>query len=164
MGRTARLGLFSTPSRRDVSVAETLLATLRIAELRDAAYTQISGGQRQLALIARALAQEPRWLIMDEPTASLDFGNQVRVLQHIKALARQGIGIVLSTHDPDHALACADRVALLHEGRLVRLGPPAEIITSESLRLIYGVDVEVAKLAESDQQVCVPRLMPWERS
>ena len=74
-----------------------------IAHLADAIYTRISGGERQLVLIARALAQEARMVVMDEPTANLDFGNQVRVLERIRALAADGIGVLLSTHDPDHA-------------------------------------------------------------
>ncbi len=126
----------------------------------DILYTEVSGGERQLALIARALAQEPSILVMDEPTASLDFGNQVRVLSEVEALARRGIAVIMSTHDPDQAFLCADRVAMLHQGRLVHLGPPQEVITRESLRAIYGVDVDVVRLDRGGRQiqVCVPSL------
>jgi iron complex transport system ATP-binding protein len=158
MGRTARIGLFATPSRPDIAAADRALETLGIAALADRVYTQISGGERQLTLIARALAQEPRLLIMDEPTASLDFGNQVRVLDQVRALARVGIGIVLSTHDPDHAFLCADRVALLHDGAVVRLGRPETEITPETLRLLYGVEVAVIPVAERGVRLCVPSL------
>ena len=99
---------------------------------------------------------------MDEPTANLDFGNQVRVLSHVRRLADRGLAVILSTHDPDQAFLCADRVAMLHEGRLVRLGPPAEVITPESLRLLYGVDVDVRTLDRGDgsrAHVCVPTPM-----
>jgi iron complex transport system ATP-binding protein len=95
---------------------------------------------------------------MDEPTASLDFGNQVRVLDQVRALARVGIGIVLSTHDPDHAFLCADRVALLHDGAVVRLGRPETEITPETLRLLYGVEVAVIPVAERGVRLCVPSL------
>jgi iron complex transport system ATP-binding protein len=98
---------------------------------------------------------------MDEPTASLDFGNQVRVLGEIEHLAGRGMAIMLSTHDPDHAFLCAHRVALLHQGRLARLGPPAEVITRESLREVYGVEVTVMEVARTDgrvARVCVPAL------
>jgi iron complex transport system ATP-binding protein len=160
MGRTARMGLFATPSHADVAVAERMLEQLRIAHLRDAIYTRISGGERQLTLIARALAQEPSILVMDEPTASLDFGNQMLVLSHIRSLARHGIAVVLSTHDPDHAFFCADRVALLKDGRLVRVGTPEDVITAETLHDLYGVDVEVMERAAPDGhgrlRVCVP--------
>src|SRR6185436_2940224 len=97
-------------------------------------------------------------LIMDEPTASLDFGNQVRVLAHVQTLARRGIAVVLSTHDPDQAFLCADLVALLHEGRLARLGPAADVITSTTLRETYGVDVEVVTVTREGRtrRVCLP--------
>ncbi|HEY7140472.1 MAG TPA: ABC transporter ATP-binding protein [Methylomirabilota bacterium] len=160
MGRTAHVGLFATPSRRDREIAEESLAALEIGHLAERLYTEVSGGERQLALVARALAQEPRVLVMDEPTASLDFGNQVRVLAEIQALARRGIAVVLSTHDPDHAFLCGHRVALLHGGRLARLGTPAEVVTPACLREIYGVEVDVLVLPDDQggRRVCVPRL------
>ena len=159
MGRTAHLGVFSSPSRHDREVARATLERMRLAPLADSIYTRISGGERQLTLIARALAQEARIVFMDEPTANLDFGNQVRVLEHIQSLARSGIGILLSTHDPDQAFLCATRVAMLHEGRLARLGPPDEVITSGSLKQIYGVDVAVTRVSlpgGGERRVCVP--------
>src|SRR5262245_3898833 len=161
MGRTAHIGPFATPSRRDRAIADEMLALLGIAHLAARPYTQISGGERQLTLIARALAQQPAVLVMDEPTASLDFGNQVRVLGQIEQLARRGIAVMLSTHDPDHAFRCADRVALLHHGRMAHLGPPDAVITRDSLREVYGVDVTVTEVARPDgrvARVCVPAL------
>jgi iron complex transport system ATP-binding protein len=161
MGRTAHLGLFSTPSRRDREVAQAIIERMRLAPLADSIYTRISGGERQLVLIARALAQDARIIVMDEPTANLDFGNQVRVMEHIQALARTGMGVLLSTHDPDQAFVCADRVAMLHEGRLARTGAPAEAITAESLRQLYGVDVEVTQVETGSgarRTVCIPLL------
>jgi iron complex transport system ATP-binding protein len=161
MGRTAHIDLFATPSARDVEVAEEMLDLLGIVHLADQPYTEISGGERQITLVARALAQEPKILVMDEPTASLDFGNQVRVLSEIKALAGRGIAVILSTHDPDQAFLCAHRVAILHKGRLAHLGPPQEVITSENLRAIYGVDVEIwpVERGHGEQlRVCVPSL------
>jgi iron complex transport system ATP-binding protein len=159
MGRTAHLGVFSSPSRHDREVAGAVLARMRLAPLADSIYTRISGGERQLTLIARALAQEARIVVMDEPTANLDFGNQVRVLEHIQALARSGIGVLLSTHDPDQAFLCATRVAMLHEGRLARLGAPGEVITADSLKQIYGVDVAVTRVlleGGGERRVCIP--------
>ena len=96
---------------------------------------------------------------MDEPTANLDFGNQVRVLEHIQSLSKAGMGVLLSTHDPDQAFLCANRVAMLHEGRLARIGPPAEAITAESLRQIYDVEVVVTRVPMGDgaeRSVCIP--------
>ena len=161
MGRTAHLGLFSSPTRRDREIAQSAIERMRLAPLADSVYTRISGGERQLALIARALAQEAKVVVMDEPTANLDFGNQVRVLQHIQSLAQSGIGVLLSTHDPDQAFICADRVAMLHEGRLARTGTPAEAITAESLRQLYGVEVEVTQVETGSgarRTACIPLL------
>lgn len=140
MGRAARIERFATPSRHDREIAADCLAALGVAHLRERIYTEISGGERQLALIARALAQEPALLVMDEPTASLDFGNQIRVLDHIGRLRERGIAVLMSTHQPEHALAVADRIALLAPGRLAGLGAPSEVATPEALAALYGVD------------------------
>ncbi|MBA2410462.1 MAG: ABC transporter ATP-binding protein [Gammaproteobacteria bacterium] len=142
MGRAAHMSLFAVPSQRDREAALAALHALSIADLKDEPYAQISGGQRQLVLIARALAQEAKFLILDEPTSSLDFGHRGRLLEHIRKLAREGPGIIFSTHDPDQALVCADTVALLREGRVIQSGAPDAVITRENLRLIYGVDVD----------------------
>jgi iron complex transport system ATP-binding protein len=157
MGRTAHLGPFARPGPKDRAAALAALGTLGIAALAEADYTRISGGQRQLALIARALAQAAPLIVMDEPTASLDFGNQALVLREVRSLAAQGYGIVLSTHDPDHAFACAREVALLHEGRLAAHGPPATVLTAARLAQVYGVPVIVERLA-SGHTVCAPDL------
>jgi iron complex transport system ATP-binding protein len=160
MGRTAHMGVFSSPSRRDREIADAAMERMRLAALADSVYTRISGGERQLTLVARALAQEARLVVMDEPTANLDFGNQVRVLEHIQSLAQSDIGVLLSTHDPDQAFLCADRVAMLHQGRLAHLGTPDEVITSVSLKQIYGVDVVVTRVSMEgggdERRVCLP--------
>ena len=159
MGRTARIGLFGTPSARDGEIADELLRLLNIDNLADRPYTDVSGGERQLALIARALAQEPQVLVMDEPTASLDFGNQVRVLSEIKTLAKRGIAVILSTHDPDQAFVCAQRVAILHRGRLAYAGPPEDVITAAVLRAVYGVEVEIVEVESAVGEkhlICLP--------
>jgi iron complex transport system ATP-binding protein len=161
MGRTAHLGVFSSPSRRDREIAQAAIDRMRLGGLADAIYTRISGGERQLVLIARALVQDARIIVMDEPTANLDFGNQVRVIEHIRSLAGTGMGVLLSTHDPDQAFVCADRVAMLHEGRLARSGTPAEVITAESLKQLYGVDVVITRVAlpgGTTRPVCIPAL------
>jgi len=155
MGRTAHLGLFASPTREDRRKALDALTALGIAELAENEYTRISGGQRQLALIARALAQDAPAIVMDEPTASLDFGNQVVVLAEVKRLAAQGLAVLLSTHDPDHAFSIGNRVALLDEGRLIAQGLPAEVLTPERLRSVYGVSVVIERLSQG-QTVCAP--------
>ena len=160
MGRTAHLSPFAAPGRRDVEIADACLAKLGLAALADQVYTRVSGGERQLALIARALAQQAPLVVMDEPTASLDFGNQARVLDEVRALAASGIGVIMATHDPDQAFLCADRVALLHDGKLIADAPPVEAITPATMREVYGIDADVIDVALANgeiRRVCVPR-------
>jgi iron complex transport system ATP-binding protein len=159
MGRTARLGPFSTPGADDARVAQDRLDSLGVGALAGADYTRISGGQRQLVLIARALAQEAPILVMDEPTASLDFGNQTLVLARIRDLAADGYGVLLSTHDPDHALLVASRVAVMAGGGLAAVGPTDDVVTGAMLSRIYGTAVRVEE-TPSGQRVCVPG---WEK-
>jgi iron complex transport system ATP-binding protein len=155
MGRTARLKPFASPGALDEKIAREKLASLGIGELAEHDYTRVSGGQRQLALIARALAQEAAILVMDEPTASLDFGNQTLVLGRIRQLAREGYGIVLSTHDPDHALLVASRVAIIADGGLRAVGMPQDVVTAETLSAIYRTEV-IVEDTPSGRRVCVP--------
>ena len=143
MGRSARLGRFAGPSRHDDEIATQCLEQMGIAHLADRVYTEISGGERQLALIARALAQQPAVMVMDEPTASLDFGNQIRVLEQIEKMRGQGMGILLCTHQPDHALRVADRIALLKHGQLRHVGPAASTATIPNLAWLYDLDESV---------------------
>lgn len=155
-GRTPRIGTFAVPGARDRGAAHAALAVLGIEALHARAYDALSGGERQLVRIARALAQEPRVLVMDEPTASLDLANQGRVLGVVRRLAAAGLAVVLSSHDPSHAFACADQVALLAGGRLRALGTPHEVVTPAQLRATYGIDVAVVPVPGSVLRACVP--------
>jgi iron complex transport system ATP-binding protein len=158
MGRTAHLGLFAVPSRRDRELADAAIARMGLSALAAMPYPRVSGGERQLALIARALAQAATLMVMDEPTASLDFGNRLRVLAQVRVLADAGYGVLLSTHDPDQAFLCADRVALLRDGRLIACGAPREVISEANLRALYGVEVAVTavKAGSVERRVCLP--------
>lgn len=142
MGRTARVGAFASPGVADRRIAERALESLGIAHLGDKPVTEVSGGERQLALVARALAQEPQTLVMDEPTASLDFGNQGKVMREIRALAKSGHGVLFTTHDPNHALRAADRAYLLRDGKSLADGPVGEVLTREWLEALYGAPVQ----------------------
>jgi iron complex transport system ATP-binding protein len=142
MGRTAHGGLFSRPSAKDRAVATQALDQFGIAALAQRPYTMISGGERQLVLLARALAQEPRFIVLDEPTASLDFGNQGKVMREIRALAGAGHGVLFTTHDPNHALRAADRAYLLRDGQRIAEGRVGEVLTQAKLEALYGAPVE----------------------
>ncbi|MDR3005900.1 MAG: ABC transporter ATP-binding protein [Acidovorax sp.] len=140
MGRAARLPALSQPSAADRAMALQCLERLGMAHLAPRRYTELSGGERQLVLIARALAQEPLLLVMDEPAASLDFGNQIRVLAQVAALRSQGMAVLMSTHQPEHALRVADRIALLGQGKLLAVGAPHATATPSALAALYGVE------------------------
>jgi iron complex transport system ATP-binding protein len=156
MGRAAHVGAFARPTRRDMAIAEEVLSAIGLLHLRDAVYTRISGGERQLVLIARALAQQPGFLLMDEPTANLDYGNQVRVMSHVLDLTRQhGLGVVMTTHNPNEALLYASKVAVIGSGGRFLTGHPRQLITTELLSGLYGV---MARMVPVDDHlsICVP--------
>jgi iron complex transport system ATP-binding protein len=156
MGRTAHSPLFSWPSDADRAVAVRALERFGIAHLRERPYTMISGGERQLALLARALTQEPQFIVLDEPTASLDFGNQGRVLREIQALKASGHGVLFTTHDPNHALRAADRVYLLREGARIAEGLSGEILDRAQLEALYGAPVELITDRENGRTAFLP--------
>ncbi|MDR0817053.1 MAG: ABC transporter ATP-binding protein [Clostridiales Family XIII bacterium] len=144
LGRTPHLqSSVAGPSDADKEAAYNALEMLGIESIAKESYTELSGGQQQLVLIARALAQEPKILIMDEPTASLDFGNQQLVLDRMQNLSSRGMSVLMVTHDPHHALLCADKVIVMDEGEIIMEGTPEETITTKMLEKIYGTQVFV---------------------
>lgn len=154
MGRTAHGSLFARPGALDRDVTARALERFGISALAGRPYTEISGGERQLVLLARALAQEPRFIVLDEPTASLDFGNQGKVMREIRALAGAGLGVLFTTHDPNHALRAADRAYLLRTGERLGEGPVKEVLTRERLEQLYQAPVHV--LSEAGTSAFLP--------
>jgi iron complex transport system ATP-binding protein len=155
MGRASLIGTFARPGHDDYAAAHAALATLRIEALAGRPVTEISGGERQLAMIARALAQQAKVLVLDEPTASLDFGNRVRVLGEIDRLREGGMTILFSTHEPDQALAHADRALLLAEGRMLALDTVERALTADNIERLYGTPVRLVSVGER-RYACVP--------
>ena len=154
MGRTAHGNLFHRPTAKDREVTAAVLEQLGIARIAERPYTMISGGERQLVLLARALAQEPQFIVLDEPTASLDFGNQGKVMREIRALAASGHGVLFTTHDPNHALRAADRAYLLRGGERLAEGPVKQVLTQDRLEALY--DARVQKIADASGIAFLP--------
>jgi iron complex transport system ATP-binding protein len=141
MGRTPHLGVGGSPRRSDLLIAADSMDRLGIADLSAKSFTELSGGEAQMVLVARALAQQPKLLMMDEPTSNLDLGNQVRVLRQVRDLAAAGIAIVMISHTPDHAFAVATMAALLHRDRTLQVGSPRDVLDPASLAAAYGENV-----------------------
>ena len=150
------LGMLRTPGRAHVERAYAALERIGIEHLAHRTYTQISGGEQQLVMVARALAQNAKTIIMDEPTSALDYGNTVRVLSCVKQLAREGLSILQSTHQPDQAFLYADKTLVINHGRVAAYGSPKEVITEQMVSDLYGIDVEVNSLYDDRIRVCVP--------
>jgi iron complex transport system ATP-binding protein len=146
MGRAPHLGFFSTPTKRDEDKIFEVLANLSISHLAQRKVGGLSGGERRLVFIGRALAQDPEMLLLDEPTAHLDLRNKARVLGVMREMADSGKTVVFSTHDPNEALLVADEVGILDDGRIVGFGPPASVMTEEVLKAIYGAEVAITRV------------------
>ncbi|PXV93434.1 iron complex transport system ATP-binding protein [Lachnotalea glycerini] len=156
MGTTAQMSAFATPRKQEIIVAEEALKILDIYHLRDRDFTKMSGGERQLVLIARALAQQAKVLIMDEPTANLDYGNQILVLEQVKHLTSKGYTIIQSTHQPEQALYYADYVIALKDGRVYAAGKPHDVMDEELIFNLYGVRVKIQSLFDDKIRMCIP--------
>ena len=156
MGAARQLNAFQQPQAAQLRQAEEALEQVGAAHLRERNFAHLSGGEQQLVLIARALAQRAEVLVMDEPTSALDYGNQLRILQMVRRLAAQGYTVVLSTHNPQHALTFAHRLLVLHDGTAAALGRPADVLTPALMEKLYGVQVDFLDTAAG--AVLVPRV------
>ena len=159
MGMTNQIGTFSTPKREHREKAMAALESLGIAELAGRGCSRISGGERQLVLLARSLVQDAKILIMDEPTANLDYGNSFRVMQRIETLGAAGYTVIFSTHEPNQAFRYANRVLALSGGRVLTEGVPAEVLTEETLSALYriGVAVRGVEIGGAEVKLSVPK-------
>ena len=160
MGTTAQSRAFSPPGPKQEAAAREALERLDIGHLADRSYTRLSGGERQLVLIARALAQRSQVLLMDEPTANLDYGNQIRVLTKVRALADAGYTIVQSTHNPEQSYLFSHQILAMKDGRVLAHGAPGDVMNEDLIRALYGIDAEVVPLRDGRMRVCIPRDLP----
>ena len=158
-GCCSRISYFSSPSKADRKKALDILDTLGISKLACKGAKEISGGERQLVIIARALMQEAKIIIMDEPSANLDFGNNILLMKTIKSLANSGYLILFSTHSPDTALKYASRVIAIDKGKIIADDIPSKAINSQSIKAMYNVDAEIVDLKNFgiDGRVCVAK-------
>ncbi len=146
MGRTPRMRRFFSLTRADLAIVEEAMEKTGIRELADEPCTKLSGGQRQLAYLARALAQEAPLMLLDEPTSALDFNNQMLVWKTLRRIAQEGVTALVCCHDPNHILWFCDSVAVLRQGRMPAFGPSGEVLTGELLRDLYGPGLEIREV------------------
>ncbi len=155
MGRTPYINAFATPSAEDYAIADAALERMRITHLRDKPYTEISGGERQQVTIARVIAQQPQLILMDGPTAHLDYGNQHRTVQMIRELAEEGYALIMTTHNPDHAIILNGKVAILNREGLLGVGQAAETLSAELLSDLYGLPIKTVYDEDAGRRICV---------
>ncbi len=157
MGRTPHLGGVFGPGENDLKKASEALSTIGVEHLANRPYTDLSGGQRQLVLLARALSQETKIMILDEPTSALDFKNQVKIWNILKKLTQKGISVIVSVHDPNHMLWYCDNIAILNKGKILATGKPEKILTENILNELYG---EICDIKEyGDLKFVIPKII-----
>lgn len=156
MGRANAIGLFRKPSKKDREMVRDVLNLIGISNLSDSAITEISGGERQQAAIARALVQNPKLIFFDEPTAHLDYGNQINTLRLINTLKEKGFGIVMTTHNPDHCMMLGGIVAVLDKNGVLDVGDSDSILNEERLKRVYNADICLPYVKEANRTACVP--------
>lgn len=155
MGRTPNIGILSSPQKKDYQLARKAMEQMHISHLADTPYTEISGGERQQAMIARVLTQEPQYILLDEPTAHLDYGNQFRTVSLVHALAQKGFGVIMTTHMPDFAIILDDKVGILDRTGHLIVGTAKEIMTEDRLSDLYQIEIKTQYIDFADRNICV---------
>ena len=163
MGRVSHFSAFDQPSAADREAAFSALEKINAAHLANEKYTDLSGGQRQLILIARAICQEAKIFVMDEPAANLDYANHQLLMDVIVDLAQKGYLVVMSTHSPEHPASIGSKVLMMKSGKVASFGPPEKVITSQNLENVYGVEMDVATFSDRygvKRTICFPVKKP----
>lgn len=155
MGRAPHLGLLDVPGKTEYDKADEVLERMGITHLADKFCSNISGGERQQAQIARVLVQEAKIVLLDEPTNHLDYGNQLRIVKIVDSLVKQGLAVVMTSHNPDHAILLNGTVGLLRRDGTMVHGPAAQIVTEESLRSLYDIDLNLVYIDKLHRTACV---------
>ncbi|ABN07880.1 ABC transporter related protein [Methanocorpusculum labreanum Z] len=155
MGRTPYIGVLQTPREEDYSIAEEALRQIGISHLIDKPYTEISGGERQMVTIARVLAQQPDVILLDEPTAHLDYGNQIRMTKLIRKLADSGYAVILTTHMPDHVIMLQDMVGILDHNGHFTFGKTQDILSDALLSKLYSIELKLVYVDEAKRDTCI---------
>jgi iron complex transport system ATP-binding protein len=151
LGRTPHLGALAPWSPADDAIVDAALHEVRMSALAHRLWHTLSGGERQRLHIARALAQQPEILILDEPTNHLDVGHQLGLLELVRQ--QRDLTVIAALHDLNHAAMFCDRVAVMHGGRLVALGAPMEVLTSELIADVFGVSAEIERTDDGELQI-----------
>ena len=153
MGRTPHLGLFQRPSRKDCALVDDAISLMSLENIADKSYMEISGGERQQASIARVIVQEPDIIMLDEPTAHLDYGNQINTLKIIKTLSQQGFTIINTTHNPDQVILLDNYVGILDKTNF-NFGKSQDLMREDNLRKLYNTDIRIIHSQEVDRMIC----------
>ncbi|MCI8645344.1 MAG: ABC transporter ATP-binding protein [Firmicutes bacterium] len=155
MGRAPKTGIFARPSKEDEALCMRTLESMNLAHLAHRSYLDISGGERQQVIIARAIVQKPKAILFDEPTAHLDYGNQHRVLKRVRQMKEEGYSVIITTHNPDHALLLGGKAAIVGKDGHIIQGESKAILTEETLRSIYETDLKLLWVEEAGRTVCI---------
>jgi iron complex transport system ATP-binding protein len=156
MGRTPYIRPYETPSKEDYSIARACLERVGLHHMSEKIFTEMSGGEQQLAMIARVLTQQPKMIILDEPTNHLDYGNQYRTVEMMHRLSKEGYIIITSTHNPDHVLRLQGKAAILKKGGEMLVGPSETFLTEEILTELYGLKIGMVYNETAKRKLCFP--------
>ncbi|MCW4034769.1 MAG: ABC transporter ATP-binding protein [Candidatus Bathyarchaeota archaeon] len=156
MGRTPHIGALSSPGKEDKEIAENAITEVGITHLAKKPYSEISGGEKQLVMFAKVLAQQPEIVLLDEPTSHLDFGNQFKILSMIEDLSNRGFSVVMTSHFPDHSFLVSNKVGVMKDHKFIDMGAANDVITENNMLQTYGLDVKIVYIEKAGRKVCVP--------